>query len=100
MRRVITPERNGPRACCQLSLVIAHTFRRVELVARAGEMQHVNIRVAICRTRFPVAGNAATYPHNSAQTIGVRKGEAIVERARLREAEQENTFRIGEAFAS
>src|SRR5678815_1591855 len=100
MHRVIRLKNNRPRACLKLSLVIAHAFGCVELIARAGEMQHVDFRLAICWTRLPVARDAATNANNSSQTISVRESEAIVEGARLREAEQENAFRIGEAFVT
>src|SRR5690349_19840155 len=100
MRRVITLELDRARACLQLALVIAHAFGCVELVARAGEMEHVDFGVTIGWTSFPVTWNTATNANYSAQTIGMRESEAIVERNRLREAEQENARWISEAFVT
>src|SRR6185503_940025 len=100
MRRVIRLENNGACACLQLSLIIAHTLGCVEFIARAGEMEHIKICLAICWTRFPVAGNATADPDNSAQPLSVRESKTIVERARLREAEQKDACWIGEALFS
>src|SRR5689334_9141827 len=67
---------------------------------RAGEMQYIELRLAIERAGFPVAGNAAADADRSTQTIRMRKRKAIIEGARLREAEQKHARRIRDALVS
>src|ERR1051325_4369715 len=63
-------------------------------------MHHVEFRAAIDRAGFPVARNAAADADDSAQAIRMCERKAIVERARLREAEQKYTGRIRDTFIS
>src|SRR5215510_2570790 len=96
--RVIRFEHDRTGSRFQLSLVILHAFGWIELIARTGEMKHIRLRRLIQRACFPVARNAAADPDDSAQTIRICKSKAIIERARLREAEQKHTRRIGNSF--
>src|SRR5438105_5439725 len=82
----------------QLSFIIRHTRWRIELVARARKMQHARLRRLVCRARLPIAGQAPTDANDAAQNVCVREREAIVERAGLRETEQEEVMRINDAF--
>src|SRR5260370_41222400 len=61
-------------------------------------MKNAGLSWLVKRAGFPIARHAAADSNHAAQNVRVREREAIIQRARLREAEQEDLFPIGDAF--
>src|SRR4029079_19731718 len=90
VRRMIALRRHAASAGSQLFRVIGNARGWIELVFSSSEVKHVELGLAIDRTRLPITGKTAANPDDTAQTLRVRKREAIVESARLREAQQKH----------
>src|SRR5229473_197124 len=61
-------------------------------------MKNAGLGWPVKRAGFPIARHAAADSNRPAQNVRVREREAIIQRARLRKAEQEDLFPIGDAF--
>src|SRR6266850_7272933 len=61
-------------------------------------MKHRSFSRFVRFARLPVTWKPATDSNHTATVIWMRKGEAVVKRARLRETEQEHALRVGDAF--
>src|SRR6266851_1697946 len=61
-------------------------------------MKNAGLSWLIKRAGFPIARHSAADSNHAAQDVRVREREAIMQRARLREAEQEDSGPIGDAF--
>src|SRR6266550_2624450 len=61
-------------------------------------MKHRSFSSFVGFAGFPVTRKTATNSNHTAKVIGIGKGEAIIERARLRETEQEHALRVGHTF--
>src|SRR5437868_2406506 len=89
-RIFVTLKLHVARTLAQAALIIRHTRGRIKFITRAREMKHARRRRLIRRARLPIAGQPAADANDAAQNVCVREREAIVERAGLRETEQED----------
>src|SRR5689334_8545757 len=98
MRCVIALESYIGCSRLKLLLVVANSFGRVELVTRSRQMKDLDLGRPVSRIRVPVARQTAAYTYDPAQAFRVRKREAIIQRARLREADKIDPARVGDAL--
>src|SRR5712691_2061641 len=61
-------------------------------------MKHAGLSWLVKLAGFPIARHAAADSNHTAQDVRVRERETIIQRARLRKAEQEDSGPIGDAF--
>src|SRR5712691_2769760 len=61
-------------------------------------MKHAGLSWLVKLAGFPIARHAAADSNHTAQDVRVRERETIIQRARLREAKQEDSGPIGDAF--
>src|SRR5712691_3447664 len=62
-------------------------------------MKNAGLRWLVKLAGFPIARHSAADSNHAAQDVRMRECEAIIQGARLREAEQEDSGPIGDTFA-
>src|SRR5437773_12574359 len=98
MARVITSELSIACPGAKLLRLVLNARRWIVFVARSCQMQYRHVRFFISQVRFPVAWQTTTNSNHPTQHIRMSKGEAIIQCARLREPQQESSFRIDNPF--
>src|SRR5450759_3658337 len=104
MPAVVEAVRRAPEARREALAVVSGLVERVDIVLARRDVEDVRFaRGAGARVvRLPLAGNAAADRRDRAEGNAVRRGEreAVVERARLAEAEEKDALRIAAVRAS